>query len=107
LGPVFTAGIFAEIQDIRRFPAHPQLAQFAGITWSRYESGNFKAVSCIDTHKSVKPQPIRCCEFCGAAFAPCATRQNWTAQTEHGEGHHAHTYNRSTTYQPHIRLQRF
>lgn len=43
LGPVFTAGIFAEIQDIRRFPAHPQLAQFAGITWSRYESGNFKA----------------------------------------------------------------
>lgn len=43
LGPVFSAGILAEIQDIRRFPAHPQLAQFAGITWSRYESGNFKA----------------------------------------------------------------
>jgi transposase len=42
-GPVYSAGILAEIQDIRRFPAHPQLAQFAGITWSRYESGNFKA----------------------------------------------------------------
>jgi len=42
-GPVFSAGILSEIQDIRRFPAHPQLAQFAGITWSRYESGNFKA----------------------------------------------------------------
>ena len=42
-GPVFSAGILAEIHDIRRFPAHPQLAQFAGITWSRYESGNFKA----------------------------------------------------------------
>lgn len=42
-GPVYSAGILAEIHDIRRFPAHPQLAQFAGITWSRYESGNFKA----------------------------------------------------------------
>lgn len=42
-GPVFSAGILAEIQNIHRFPAHPQLAQFAGITWSRYESGNFKA----------------------------------------------------------------
>ncbi len=43
IGPVFSAGIAAEVQDIRRFPAHPQLAQFAGITWTRYESGNFKA----------------------------------------------------------------
>lgn len=43
IGPVFSAGILAEIQDVRRFAAHPQLAQFAGITWTRYESGNFKA----------------------------------------------------------------
>ena len=50
-GPVFTAGILAEVQDIRRFPAHPQLAQFAGITWSRYESGNFKAE---ETHLTKK-----------------------------------------------------
>lgn len=42
-GPVYSAGILAEIQEIRRFPAHPQLAQFAGITWTRYESGSFKA----------------------------------------------------------------
>jgi len=42
-GPVFSAGILAEIQDIHRFPSHPQLAQFAGITWTRHESGDFKA----------------------------------------------------------------
>ncbi len=51
LGPVFSAGILAEVWDIRRFPAHPQLAQFAGISWSRYESGNFKAE---DTHMTKK-----------------------------------------------------
>lgn len=42
-GPVFSAGILAEIQDIHRFPSHPQLAQFAGVTWTRHESGDFKA----------------------------------------------------------------
>lgn len=43
LGPVITAGIIAEIADIRRFPDHPQLAKFAGLVWHKHASGQFVA----------------------------------------------------------------
>jgi len=43
IGPVLAAGIIAEIGDISRFKNHAALAQFAGITWTRYQSGNFEA----------------------------------------------------------------
>ena len=42
LGPVYCAGIFAEIGNINRFAAHDKLAKFAGLTWHKTESGNFK-----------------------------------------------------------------
>lgn len=42
LGPVFVAGIMAEIQDIHRFPDHPALAKFAGLFWRTSESGSFQ-----------------------------------------------------------------
>jgi len=43
LGPVFIAGILAEIQDIHRFPDHAALAKFAGLYWRTRESGSFQA----------------------------------------------------------------
>lgn len=42
LGPVYCAGIFAEIGNINRFASHDKLAKFAGLTWRKTESGNFK-----------------------------------------------------------------
>ncbi len=43
IGPVYSAGIFSEIGEIRRFPGEESLAKFAGLTWRRYQSGNFEA----------------------------------------------------------------
>ncbi|MEN6356707.1 MAG: IS110 family transposase [Armatimonadota bacterium] len=41
LGPVFTAGIIAEIQDVRRFDSDSALAKFASIVWKKNQSGEF------------------------------------------------------------------
>ncbi len=43
LGKVYIAGILAEIADIRRFPNHHALAKFAGLAWSRHQSGSFES----------------------------------------------------------------
>jgi len=43
IGPVWAAGLTAEIGDISRFRDEAALAQYAGLTWSRYQSGNFDA----------------------------------------------------------------
>jgi hypothetical protein len=43
LGPVYTAGLLAEIQDIHRFQDQAALAKFAGLTWRSHQSGNFTA----------------------------------------------------------------
>jgi len=43
LGPVFVAGIMAEIQDIRRFPDQSATAKFCGLFWRTNESGSFQA----------------------------------------------------------------
>jgi len=43
IGPVFSAGIIAEIGDINRFNDHPALAKFAGLAWSQHKSGSFIA----------------------------------------------------------------
>jgi transposase len=43
LGPVFVAGIMAEIQGINRFPDQSSLAKFAGLFWRTSESGSFQA----------------------------------------------------------------
>ena len=41
IGPVFSAGIIAEVADVNRFKGHPSLAKYAGLAWSRYQSGTF------------------------------------------------------------------
>jgi len=43
LGPVYSAGIFSEIGNIKRFSSHAKLAKFAGLTWRKTASGNFEA----------------------------------------------------------------
>ena len=43
IGPVYSAGIIAEIGDINRFPHHAALAKYAGLAWSQHQSGNFEA----------------------------------------------------------------
>jgi transposase len=45
IGPVYSAGILAEIADIKRFNNHAALAKYAGITWSRYQSGGYEAAN--------------------------------------------------------------
>lgn len=43
VGPIYSAGILAEIGDIHRFPNHAALAKYAGLAWTEYQSGSFKA----------------------------------------------------------------
>jgi transposase len=43
LGPVLTAGIIAEIGEIKRFNNHNALAKYAGLAWNKYQSGEFEA----------------------------------------------------------------
>jgi transposase len=43
IGPVFAAGLIAEIGDIHRFDNEAALAKFAGLTWKRHQSGDFEA----------------------------------------------------------------
>jgi len=43
IGPVYAAGIYAEIGDISRFPGQAQLARYAGLTWTEHQSGDFRA----------------------------------------------------------------
>ena len=43
IGPVFAAGIIAEIGDINRFDNQAALAKYAGLAWTQYQSGNFEA----------------------------------------------------------------
>ena len=43
IGPVYAAGIMSEIVDINRFENHAQLAKYAGLAWTQYQSGGFEA----------------------------------------------------------------
>ena len=43
LGPVWTAGLIAEIGDIHRFSDDDALAKYAGLVWPPHESGAFQA----------------------------------------------------------------
>ena len=43
IGPVFAAGIVAEIGDITKFNNQASLAKYAGLTWRKKQSGSFTA----------------------------------------------------------------
>ena len=41
IGKVYSAGIIAEIGDIRRFQSHASVAKYAGLVWNKHQSGIF------------------------------------------------------------------
>ncbi|MFZ5354530.1 MAG: IS110 family transposase [Bacillota bacterium] len=43
IGPVYSAGIIAEIGDINRFSNQAALAKHAGLAWNQYQSGDFES----------------------------------------------------------------
>ncbi|MFA5528725.1 MAG: IS110 family transposase [Peptostreptococcales bacterium] len=43
VGPVFTAGIIAEIGQIERFDSEAKIAKYAGLYWRKHQSGRFTA----------------------------------------------------------------
>jgi transposase len=43
IGPVYAAGIIAEIGTVKRFHSQAAVAQFAGLTWPAFQSGDFEA----------------------------------------------------------------
>lgn len=43
IGPVYTAGIIAEIGNINRFDNQAALAKYAGLVWSQHQSGSFES----------------------------------------------------------------
>lgn len=43
IGPVYAAGLLAEIGEIDQFPNDAALAKYAGLTWRKRESGNYVA----------------------------------------------------------------
>lgn len=43
IGPVYAAGLVAEIGDVTRFPDNDALAKYAGLWWPRRQSGDFQA----------------------------------------------------------------
>ncbi|MCD8126978.1 MAG: transposase, partial [Clostridiales bacterium] len=43
IGKVYSAGIIAEIGDIRRFNSQAAVAKYAGLVWNREQSGDFEA----------------------------------------------------------------
>lgn len=43
ISPVYTAGLIAEIGDVHRFDNEAALAKYAGLVWSKHQSGKFEA----------------------------------------------------------------
>lgn len=43
IGPVYSAGIIAEIGNINRFESQASVAKYAGLVWSQHQSGDFEA----------------------------------------------------------------
>lgn len=50
IGPVYTAGLIAEIGQIDRFKNEAQLAKYAGLYWKVSQSSNFRAERTPRTH---------------------------------------------------------
>ncbi|MCL5033104.1 MAG: transposase, partial [Thermotogae bacterium] len=52
--PITAAGIISEIGKIERFSSPAKLASYAGITWTSYESGEYKSENSHMTKKGNK-----------------------------------------------------
>ena len=45
IGPVYSAGLMAEIADVRRFEGQASLAKYGGLAWKKHQSGGFEAAN--------------------------------------------------------------
>jgi transposase len=43
IGKVYSAGIIAEIGDVKRFNSQASVAKYAGLVWTQHQSGDFEA----------------------------------------------------------------
>lgn len=66
IGPVYSAGIIAEIGDIHRFSNQAALAKYAGLAWSQNQSGNFESQNTHLIHSGNRFLKYYLCE---AAFS--------------------------------------
>ena len=66
IGPVYSAGIMAEIGDINRFTNQAALAKYAGLAWNQYQSGDFEAQNTRLIHSGNRFLKYYLCE---AAFS--------------------------------------
>ena len=66
IGPVFSAGIIAEIGDINRFDNQAALAKYAGLVWKQHQSGDFESEN---THLIHSGNRILKYYLCEAAFS--------------------------------------
>ena len=75
VGPVYAAGIIAEIGDINRFYSQAALAKYAGLAWSQHQSGDFESENTHLIHTGNRFLKYYLCE---AAFSlvRCDTEYN-------------------------------
>ena len=66
IGPVYSAGIMAEIGDINRFNNQAALAKYAGLAWTQHQSGGFEAQNTRLIHSGNRFLKYYLCE---AAFS--------------------------------------
>ncbi len=66
IGPVYSAGIIAEIGDINRFDNQAALAKYAGLVWKQHQSGGFESEN---THLIHSGNRILKYYLCEAAFS--------------------------------------
>ena len=66
IGPVYSAGIMAEIGDINRFKNQAALAKYAGLAWTQHQSGDFEAQNTRLIHSGNRFLKYYLCE---AAFS--------------------------------------
>ena len=62
IGPVYSAGIIAEIGDINRFSTQASLAKYAGLVWSQHQSGDFEAQNTRMIHSGNRYLKYYLCE---------------------------------------------
>jgi transposase len=54
VGPVYAAGMIAEIGQIERFDTQAKLAKYAGLVWKKKQSGNYESENTPMTHTGNK-----------------------------------------------------
>ena len=75
IGPVYAAGIIAEIGDVNRFKNQAALAKYAGLAWTQHQSGDFESENTHLIHTGNRFLKYYLCE---AAFSlvRCDTEYN-------------------------------